>query len=713
MKRPEVLAPAGNITCLWAAVSSGADAVYLGGKNYNLRRRAVNFTESELAIAVKYAHARGVKVYITVNSPVFNKDLPVMADFVTFLNGLEVDAFIVQDLAVLEICRRLAPEVPVHISSAVNIHNLSGARLMKNSGVKRVIFTEEMYLRDVERIKQEVGIETEVFVNGEYCLAYAGSCLLTTYFYGLPPSLGRCLRPCRLSYLLTDRAGKEIVNDREIGPHLLCTKDLSLLEHIPSLILAEVDGLKIEGRRKPPEYVALVTSVYRELIDLYFQDRLSYRVTLKHRQKIQLANLGDVASGYYFGDLGRGLMSYWDVLSSGVFVGRVKTYLSEEQKAVISLENSLQKGDVIEIRLPDNSRHKFTVDEDKEALQEAEISLKEAVLQGAEVYKVYDSLLVKDVRQKWEKEEVLWEEIKKDVSLTSQKCEMSFSFPKIERQKTKTQLAVKVSCQEALEEAVKAKADIVYWGGENFSCPKELASVAQLQETSNFCRQAGVKFCLTFPAIIKDHYMEQVADIFNNLEQINPDGLLVGNWGVLQMAVTCEHAFVYGGGHLAVEGQDQQIPIYLDYQLNLFNSLALEKLKEYKAVKGFCLSPKISFSALKELIPLTDLEVEAVIGGKLPLLISEHCLIQSVLGKGKKVQECASFCSGDFAVKNTAEKILPLATNQFCQLFIYPEEDFVLKENLQFLVESGINRFRLELGHLKPSEIREKIRFYR
>ena len=247
MKRPEVLAPAGSLEKLKFAVDYGADGVYLGGKLFNLRAKAANFTLEEMAKGVEYAHSRGVRVYVTLNAFARNDDFGEIERFVEEVSKLSVDAFIVSDLGVLATVREKAPDVELHVSTQANITNYRAVRLLRELGVKRVVLARELSLKEIAQIKELVPeVELEVFVHGAMCMAYSGRCLLSNYLSYRESNRGACSQSCRWKYYLVEetRPGELIpVEEDEQGTYIFNSKDLCALPLLPELLKAGVDSL--------------------------------------------------------------------------------------------------------------------------------------------------------------------------------------------------------------------------------------------------------------------------------------------------------------------------------------------------------------------------------------------------------------------------------------------------------------------------------------
>jgi putative protease len=267
---PELLAPAGNYEKLVTAVHYGADAVYLGGKEFSLRAKAGNFSSEMMHQAVVYAHDHGVKVYVTVNILAHNEDLTGLDLYLANLRKIGVDALIISDPGILQRARTVAPDLPIHLSTQANVTNHLAAAFWLGQGAVRLNLARELSLAEIRTIRQEVAGELEVFVHGALCISYSGRCMLSNYMTDRDANQGNCAHPCRYSYALVEekRPGQYYpVEEDERGTYIFNSKDLCLLESLPELVAAGVDSLKIEGRMKSIFYVGGVVRVYRAALD--------------------------------------------------------------------------------------------------------------------------------------------------------------------------------------------------------------------------------------------------------------------------------------------------------------------------------------------------------------------------------------------------------------------------------------------------------------
>ncbi len=367
----ELLAPAGNKACLHAAVTAGADAVYLGVEGFNARRSADNFTLETLAEACDYAHVRGVKVYLALNTLVLPSEVPDVLEIARQAYRRGVDAFIVQDIGLAAELKRIVPACPVHASTQMNIHTVAGIEAVAALGVTRVTLARELSLEEVAVLSNAadaLGVETEAFVHGALCVCYSGQCLFSSLVGGRSANRGLCAQACRLPYTLHNKAIRKTLPAP--GEHLLSPKDLCALDLLPQLVAAGVASFKIEGRMKSPEYVRVVTGIYRKAIDAALREAGDLQevgdasggraaggadgalqegdgVSEKDRKALAEVFSRGFTEAYLLKQRGNDIMSYGRPNNRGIFVGRVTDVHAEAIE--ISCEEELRSGDVLEI----------------------------------------------------------------------------------------------------------------------------------------------------------------------------------------------------------------------------------------------------------------------------------------------------------------------------------------------------------------------------
>lgn len=359
---PELLAPAGSIESLKAGVNAGADAVYISGKRFGARQFARNFSLDEMEQAIEYAHLRGVKVYVTVNTLVKESELPLVASNLLELHSLGADAVIVQDLGVARLARKLVPDLDLHCSTQMTIHNPQGVNWAAENGFKRVVLAREMSLEDIEKTARQLphNIELEVFAHGAICYSYSGQCLLSSFIGGRSGNRGMCAQPCRKQYQLivgeTDKYGK-FREGREIplkDHYLLSTRDLAIYSHLDRISKAPVDSIKIEGRMRPPEYVANVVKVYREALDSISQDQ--WKVQEEETSKLKLSFNRGLTRGWLMGASYQSMMGRSNPGNRGLYLGKVIDYDKNNARTIVKIKSRVkpEKGDGILFKPPKN-----------------------------------------------------------------------------------------------------------------------------------------------------------------------------------------------------------------------------------------------------------------------------------------------------------------------------------------------------------------------
>lgn len=359
MNKVELLAPAGSFEALEAAINAGADAIYLGGTSFGARHYASNFDSEELIKAVDLAHLHRVKIYVTVNILNDNSEIPELVEYLKFLHMIGVDAIIVQDIAVADIARKVAPGLELHASTQMSIMNSQGVDFAKELGFTRVVLARECSLDEIAEIKSQSDLELETFVHGALCVCYSGQCLMSSMIGGRSGNRGKCAQPCRLQYKLVDESGENLLSEQE-GQYLLSPKDMNTIDLVPQLIEAGVLSFKIEGRMKRPEYVAVVVEAYRKAIDAYYQKQKL--INEDDRRNLAQVFNRDFTQAYLTERPGKTMISDKRPNNRGVQIGRVASYDYGSKLVSIKLEESIQVGDGIEFWVTVGGRVTMTIE---------------------------------------------------------------------------------------------------------------------------------------------------------------------------------------------------------------------------------------------------------------------------------------------------------------------------------------------------------------
>ncbi|GAA6491945.1 MAG TPA: U32 family peptidase [Candidatus Bariatricus faecipullorum] len=368
-RHPELLVPASSLEVLKTAVNFGADAVYIGGEAFGLRAKAKNFSMEEMAEGIRYAHERGVKVYVTANILAHNYDLEGVRQYFRELREIQPDALIIADPGVFEIAKEICPEIQRHISTQANNTNYGTYLFWYRQGASRVVSARELSLREIREIREHIPekLEIETFVHGAMCISYSGRCLLSSYFTGRDANRGACTHPCRWKYAVVEetRPGEYLpVYENERGTFIFNSKDLCMIEHIPELLEAGIDSLKIEGRMKTALYVATVARTYRKAIDDYQKDPALYRKNMDwYREQIASCTYRQFTTGFFFGKPDETTQIY----DSNTYI-KEYTYLGIAEETgdnTVRTEqrNKFTVGEEIEIMKPDGQNVPAVVEE--------------------------------------------------------------------------------------------------------------------------------------------------------------------------------------------------------------------------------------------------------------------------------------------------------------------------------------------------------------
>ena len=380
-KRPEILSPAGNFEKMRAAILYGADAVYLAGSRFGMRAAADNFTVDELRSAVGYAHERGVKVYLTLNTMPREDEYPALREYLTELRDVPLDAMIIADVGVLFLVRELLPDMEIHISTQANAVSAAACIAWQRLGAKRVVLARELTLEEIKAIRRAVPdeLELECFVHGSMCISYSGRCLLSNHVIGRDANRGMCAQPCRWNYTFRAEITEEkrpdtVITLEEMGGEtfMMASRDTCTIEHIPELIEAGIDSFKIEGRMKSAYYTAVVTNTYRMAFDSYFSGNYEYNPDWY--RELESVSHRDYATGYYYADshTDANLAKSNGYIKDKAYLAVVEAYDEKTGEATLTQRNKMSLGDEIEIVTPGSVGRALTVtpllDENREPI---------------------------------------------------------------------------------------------------------------------------------------------------------------------------------------------------------------------------------------------------------------------------------------------------------------------------------------------------------
>ena len=408
----ELLSPVGDFECLKAAVQNGANAVYFGAKSFGARAFASNFDDQTLEEAINYAKLRGVKTNLTLNTLIKEDEFEDAFNLAKKAYELGIDAIIIQDLGLAKELIKKIPDLPLHASTQMTVHNLEGVKFLEKLGFKRVVLSRELSLEEIEYICKNTNIEIEVFIHGALCISYSGQCLFSSMIGGRSGNRGKCAQTCRLPYELIEEKNNETLK-LDKG-YLLSTRDLCSLEYLPMLINSGVTSFKIEGRMKSPEYVATVTKIYRKYIDLALDKTKKYEIENEDKIKLmQVFNRGGFSHGHLDSSENRNLVFKEKQNNMGLELGKILKYNKNKGLISASVQTNLSVGDSITF---EKEPTKYTISEllnknqnIKEALPNQFVTfgrMKGNINVGDKIYKISDKNLSDDAKNSYLKENV-------------------------------------------------------------------------------------------------------------------------------------------------------------------------------------------------------------------------------------------------------------------------------------------------------------------
>ena len=760
MRDVELLAPVGSFEALKAAVQNGANAVYLGGKDFGARASANNFDRDELKEAVKYAHIRGVQVFVTTNTLRKENEIEDFLEYAKFLYDIDVDAIILQDIGMARLIKRELPDFELHASTQMVAHSLEDVKYLESVGFDRVVLAREVTVEEIKYICDNCKADIEVFVHRALCVCYSGQCLMSSMIGNRSGNRGRCAQPCRQRYELIDVYTGEVVNSN--GDYLLSPRDLNAIEEIDKVIDAGVHSLKIEGRMKRPEYVATVIDGYRKTIDEYLATN-KLNVSDETINDLYTIFNRKFTKGLLLGDVGKDMMNSQLPNNQGLYVGTVVDYNKKAKRLKIKLANTLKKGDGINLgggtigRIIKNGnietigykgetieldfvgearkgqivfktsdselmdRVQATFTQDKEFVKniiDAKITIKlgqkpiltlkdrhsnEATIEGDKI--VEEAMKVALSKEKVETQlrklgntpyELDLLEIELDdnvslpISLLNQmrrdcielldKERVSIKNRKYKNKTVKYKpvlynrnkqqgISVKVKNLEQLESALECGVDRIYYEDTN-----------TIDKAMSLAMKYNKKVIYSAPRIIRNKE-------YNHLAKANNAGVesvQVGNYGSIDYF------------------KDKKLNI--DYYLNAFNSETINYYKEIGA-DTLCISQELNINEIKETIKYTDINIESVVYGYTPLMITEYCPMGVIVRDCKKDKRVAKCKESIYALRNSKGDEFRVSQDLFCRSTIYNSIANCLINNLDELLDAGINVFRLDFTHESPELI--------
>ena len=597
----ELLAPAGSMEAAAAAVQNGADAVYLGYGDFNARRNAKNFSQEEFAAAVSYCHVRGAKVYLTLNTLLTDRELPRAAEFAAQASQLGADAVLVQDMGVVRLLRQVAPDLPVHASTQMTLHNLDGVKMAAELGMTRAVLSRELSRDQIEYICQRSPIEIEVFAHGALCMCYSGQCFLSSIIGGRSGNRGLCAQPCRLKYGWGDKA--------DSNP--LSLKDLSLAGHLRELRKMGVACVKLEGRMKRPEYVAVVTGIYSRAIK---EDR---EPTAEELEQLRAAfSRQGFTQGYYLDQQGPDMFGVREEEKEPkeLFAMARNTYQSgEAQRVPVTFYAMIRPGEPTHVGVEDPQGRVVTVEgQVPEAARTRALTAEAVETQlsrtGGTPYRcvkvrslVEEGLSLPLAALNALRREALDGLTRQREQLPRRRQGEFHPGARYENRKEPPSLTISVrTAEQVTRELLALGPAMVYIPLEELAAHPEKAQAP-----------AGTKIGVILPRVAWDREMDQVTDQLRQVKDLGITDALVGNLGMAPVA------------------QKLGFTLRGDFGLEVYNSQAV---KEYKRLgfSSLTLSFELKFPQLRDISK--SLDTELITYGRLPLMLMESCIIKNRTG---------------------------------------------------------------------------------
>lgn len=665
MSKIELLAPAGNFDCLVAAVQNGADAVYLAGKSFGARSFADNFDISELEKAVDYCHVRGVKVYVTVNTLVLDDELEQLVLYMSELSQMGVDAIIVQDLGVLELAGKYVPELPIHVSTQMTIHNHKGIEFLKKYNVKRVVLSRELSLEDIKNISENVDIELEVFGHGALCMCYSGQCLLSSIIGGRSGNRGKCAQPCRLPYSANEKKDKSFI---------MSLKDLISLEHINYMSEIGIASLKIEGRMKGPAYVAAVVRVYRKYIDN------PQKVSLEDFELLNsVFNRGGLTDGYLTNKTGKEMFALDKpdnpYLKGGASLEKeLRQSLNGENKKIeIEGKITIKDGEPTVFTVW-NSRVmiSFACTEVPEKAVKNAIDSDSVIIQlnktGSTPFKfknikaeIGDGLFISAGKLNKIRRGAL-ELFEKELirSYKRQRCSIAFDL-NIEDKKISHSFVCEVTDIKQYKAVMNKPFDKLY------------VPIGIIKANKRITDGFKAKTVIVLPAILREKEFNIYVDFAKALLNEGYHGILIHNISLID---------VFSGYN-----------IYGGFRMNVFNSVTDMFLSEH----GFAcceLSPELTLNQIRNM--KKSVPAQVMVYGRLPLTVSENCLIRN-----------GSACpckNNNYITDRMGMKFPVIKDGDICRSVILNCKKTFMGFDMEKIINAGISSSRIYFSDETPDE---------
>lgn len=729
--KKELLSPVGSMEALYQAVHNGADAVYLGGKNFGARMYADNFNKEELKKAIDYCHLYGVKIYVTANTIIFDSEIDEFLDYIEYLYIHGVDAIIMQDIGMISLVKKTFPDLEIHASTQVHNYNQEGIQLLKELGVKRVVLARELSLQEVKNIN--VDIEKEIFIHGALCVCFSGCCLFSSMNSNRSGNRGECVASCRLPYQL-------LKNNQPIktsGDYLLSMKELNTSRHLQEILDSDVVSLKIEGRMKSPEYVGFITKFYRTLIDKYYNHE---SLVIKPSDIDELKTLfnREFTSGYLFEEYGNKVMNIHNQNHIGLNIGKTievnskfikikldhnlhqedgikfKDYdkgmiINKLYNSKMLLVNKVEKGTIAivenKIGLKKNSLVSITTNKklleqlsnykkkkiaiSYEVIAEIGKKIQISITDGTNSVTTYGSVVESSINHPITKENIISQLSKLgDTPFLAQNININLDQNAFISLKELNELR-RILVNELIEKRIFVPSKVVIKRVQSSGQKKDKTIKTSILVRTEEQLRVALKNDLDYIYVTDLKLFNNYSNIYNiylRSDRVSNRFIEFSSKNILATELGAVHKYVKNNF------------VASDYYLNVVNNESIKLLADL-GIKRVCLSPEI-----KNLHKISSsIDIEMIIYGRLELMITKYCPINMILNEdNNKCDLCLK--KDKFYLKDHANRIYPLIQSRHI-IHIMHHKNIDLFNNIDEYINKGINCFRLELFDETSEEV--------
>lgn len=738
--KKELLSPAGNFDSLISAIHNGCDAVYLGGKKFGARAYSNNFSDEEMIKAIKYCHLYGVKIYVTVNTLLFDSEIEDVLSYIRFLHQNQVDALIIQDLGLISLVRHTFPNLEIHASTQMHTHNEEQLKLLERLGVKRVVLARELSLEEIKNFK--TSLELEVFIHGALCVCYSGQCLFSSLLMNRSGNRGCCAGICRLPFKLYCE-GKEIKTE---GKYLLSPKELNTMDFFDEIKKTEIASLKIEGRMKSSEYVGLVTRLYRKLLD-------GNTLTLQEKKEIAVLFNRSFTKGFILGENNQAIMNIKTPNHQGIFLGQVLEIRKDKIK--IKLEEDLKQNDGIRFKEEDKGFIvNFLYNEKGLLIHQAHkgsivyLDNKVDLKKKGRVLKTIDSQLMESLRKVEEKRipidieieaklnqnlKVLFKDEEFEVSYLGEGVTEALNKP-ISKEVIQEKLValgntpfvlrkIKIECDESifismvtLKEIRRTLVSQLQEKRENkvihpfLECKlkKEKNLEVSNHQTIHLHvlvrNEEQLKCCLDLNVSSIYVMSEELYRKYQNYSNVY---LRIGRVKNTFKEYENERLLVTETGSLYKYSKNNTI--VTDYYLNVTNHLTVQFLEKFN-VKRLTLSIENRMEEIQNICKKVDTnKLELFIYGRPEVMVTKYCPLNYLINKESKCSVC--FNGKEYAFQDVHNRIYPILNDKNSHLtHIMHHQEIDLFTFLEAYKKMGICHYRIELFKENAQEIKSIVR---